>query len=341
MNEEYWLVGYEVNNNTAEEILQKVLEHNASHLVIVHGMEWQPYPGVKALGELCSSRGIKVTCILGGTGSNFIESIAETHPNVDVLYWPTFWMYWGTTCLRNAGGLIEQNPRTKDPNKIPFLSMSGQSHLHRCHIIDHLHRKNLNLRGAINWLRPNNPIANGLPNGFQFRWFQEREIRLSDNWTIGTGSSFYLPIEFDESSLILISESQWQTIFLTEKTTQALLRRKPFIVVGGKGQNQFLEDLGFKLMRNYIDYSFDLEDDVEKRVIGAIEQVERWISHPNWHFLEKDLNDILVHNHRRVYEILEQQIYFPQIVKDMLNRNDNRYPETRNLCEMKTLKYSG
>jgi hypothetical protein len=339
MNDEYWLIGYEVNNKSPEEIIQKIKEHNSSHLIIVHGMEWQPYPGVKLLGEMCASNGIKTTCILGGSGSNFIESIAESHPEVNVLYWPTFWMYWGTTCLKNAGGLIEQKSRSKDPAKIPYLSMSGQPHLHRCHIIDHLHRTNLHLKGAINWLRPNNSIANNLPDGFSFRWFQEKEIRLSDGWTIGSGSSFTLPKEFDESSIILISESQWKTIFLTEKTTQALLRRKPFLCVGGKGQNHYLEEMGFKLMRDHIDYSFDLEDDVETRVIGALSQLEKWISHPNWYFLEKDLNDLLIHNHKRVYEVLEQQIHFPQIVKDMLDRNDNRYPETRNLCDMKKLKY--
>lgn len=341
MNNEYWLSGYELNNKSVEDIIKLVTDANKEHLIINHGMEWEPYPQVRQLSDLCVQRSIKLTILLAGTGIGIQQKHQLDFPNVNIEYWPTFWIYWGLLCLKNMGGCIEDKPRLKEPLSIQFLSLSGQPHLHRCLIIDELAKRNMISRGAVNWLRAgdNRPIVANLPNGFQFKHFEEKRLSLSDNWKLGD-NSFILPPEYDRSSIILISESTHRTIFSTEKTVQAIARRKPWICVGGAGQNHWTEkEFDFKLLHDFIDYSWDLEEDLQKRVEGAIDQLEKWIDRDDWHNLEYKVNDILIHNHRQLYKLLHERVWFPKIVVDMMERKDDRYPETRNLLMMDNLKY--
>jgi hypothetical protein len=206
-----------------------------------------------------------------------------------------------------------------------------------------MHRTGVAFKGKFNWFtHKEDPNKRVCEHHYSFRWFNEREQLLSEGWRLGESSSFILPVEFDESSLIYITESQTKYIFITEKTVQACLRRKPWLIVGGKGQNKFMEEqLGFKLLRNVFDYSFDEEEDIETRIIKVVDQLNLFCNRNDCFQLENspEVNEIVVHNHKNVYDIVSSRLFFPEVVKQVLDTHDDRFGETQYLLNAKNLVY--
>lgn len=340
MYKDYWISGYETLNFTPEAILSKVIDYKADNLIVNYSFEWQPYPNFKDLYDLCIQKGIKLTCILGGTGEFELTAISKEYPKIEIVFWPTYWIYFATSCQQSQGYLLEQRPREIKNLEHQFLCMGGQPHLHRCIIIDEIWKRNLQKFGKLSWHLGG--INYRLPHDWKFKYFPEQKILLEDGWTLGSGSAFKLPIEFDKSSLIFVTESQWNTVFVTEKTVMASLRRKPWIMIGGVGQNQFMKQIGFMLMEDIIDYSFDKIEDVTERSIKAVDQLEKWINLENWDQIEKTpyIQDILYHNHKNVYDIMEKRILFPDLINDLLDRNDTRFEETKFINKIKEFKFN-
>lgn len=338
MSKDYWISGYETLNHSPEEIFNRVLQNNADWLIVNYGFEWQPYPGFKGLYDICIQKGIKLTCILGGILD--LKYIYDEYPKLDVVFWPTYWIFFGLFCQHSQGYLIEQRPRASQTSQYPFLCMGGQPHLHRCIVIDEIWRRNLQNVGKVNWHL--GCVNYRLPENWKFKHFPEQQLLLEDGWTLGSGSSFKLPPEFDKSSLIFVTDSQWNKILITEKTVMASLRKKPWLVIGGPGQNKVMKKIGFELFEDFIDYSFDDDGDITDRCHKAIDQVEKWINMPNWAELEQTpyVKEIIDHNHKNVYDILENRVMFPDIINNLLDRNDTRFEETKFINRLKEFKFN-
>jgi hypothetical protein len=66
------------------------------------------------------------------------------------------------------------------------------------------------------------------------------------------------------------------TMFLTEKTAKCLFAKRIFVMHGGGGLLEFLQQYGFKTFHGpYIDESYDQEKDDHKRYLMVWEQIER------------------------------------------------------------------
>jgi hypothetical protein len=126
------------------------------------------------------------------------------------------------------------------------------------------------------------------------------EIKLSDIWIndVDGGKKFkdsetiivngkklnkyifnaFLPKESFESCCDVVLETYLDgPTYITEKTWKQFLFQQPFIMVGAKGINHYLQDLGFELYDEIFDYDYDLEDNKLTRLKGFWTQIERYL----------------------------------------------------------------
>jgi len=66
------------------------------------------------------------------------------------------------------------------------------------------------------------------------------------------------------------------TFFISEKITRPLLVGHPFVVFGCAGYLQCLRDLGFHTFSSWLDESYDLVTDTNKRIAAIVDSVEQF-----------------------------------------------------------------
>ena len=79
---------------------------------------------------------------------------------------------------------------------------------------------------------------------------------------------------FFESFISLVSESTMETIFPTEKTYTPIYFKKPFLVWSVPNFHKALQELGFELYDEIIDYSFDSIVNDADRLEHIVKQIE-------------------------------------------------------------------
>ena len=92
--------------------------------------------------------------------------------------------------------------------------------------------------------------------------------------------------------------------FMTEKTMQAFLSKRPFIMIGPKANLQLLKKKGFKTFGNIFDETYDNIADPNKR-LEKIMQLVLDINKKSQHDLVKMLEsskDVILHNHNLMLE---------------------------------------
>ena len=136
--------------------------------------------------------------------------------------------------------------------------------------------------------------ANGF-NNYHFKTLTEIE-------TDHRGYQELVPVEYLQSNIDLVLESDVDNLFITEKTWKPIVYKKPFIIVGSKGIHSKLEELGFKLHTELFDFSFDLEYNRHDMIV---DQVKRYIDiHPTK--LKEMINfDIVEYNFNRYCEVFD------------------------------------
>ena len=88
-----------------------------------------------------------------------------------------------------------------------------------------------------------------------------------------------LPIENHESCCDVVIETYCAgPTFFTEKTWKEIFFERPFILMGGKGYNKALQNLGFEIFEEIFDYSFDHESHTYTRMELFWEQIERYVN---------------------------------------------------------------
>lgn len=86
-----------------------------------------------------------------------------------------------------------------------------------------------------------------------------------------TPKSFY-----EESFCAIITETKYAQPFaaLTEKTMQAIIHARPFVMVGPPNTLDFVKEMGWKTFDNWWDESYDLEENHEKRLEKIFDVIE-------------------------------------------------------------------
>lgn len=228
--------------------------------------------------------------------------------NVKIICWNQYWFMY------SIGQLNIEYKKYDNIDRL-FISLNHRPHDHRCVLMDHLAKYDLIDQNVVTWLSTIN-------NRYEWKYWEQRQIIKEHFISNTTGEPVTLPHDyradicdiqltgetqpegFDNALLQVVPESSPQHIFITEKTVLAMLNLKPVVIHGAKGSNQALKDLGFELYDEIIDYSFDLEDDIEVRADMLASQLYELSKNPDAYQQLSDLvRPKVLRNFERVINI--------------------------------------
>ena len=266
--------------------------------------------------------------------------------SVKIMHWETFWFNrtynaWKPhDVLNKSKGLDMFNIRNGEhvnDFKYPYITLNNISKNHRCHIMDLLAKYNLIEKGAIAWRDINhscNDIRHTFPEGmtdsmylgYQYKYWKPKRMILDQ----GVNDRFFqetMPVHFNESFMQLVTESDDEVVFYSEKTTTPLLLNKLFLIAGAPGYHIGLKTRGFELYDEIFDYGFDTEKDDKLRYEGLIENINRICSLPNSELvkLHSSLFDKIVYNKQHAITL---GTTIPTEVKELLEliKQENQEP---------------
>ena len=103
---------------------------------------------------------------------------------------------------------------------------------------------------------------------------------------------------FQDAYFNVIVETHINNLFLTEKTFKPILNLQPFVIVGAPRSLRLLRELGYKTFGDYIDESYDNEDNAEQRLKLCLNVVEQIVgmSHAEHVKIQQDMAEILLYN---------------------------------------------
>ena len=103
--------------------------------------------------------------------------------------------------------------------------------------------------------------------------------------------------KFYHSYLHIVCETFVSHIFFSEKTYKPIKYFQPFVLINGQYSLQYLRNTGYRTFSGYIDESYDLESDNERRIELAIQASLDFINREDLHEVMKELYPRFEHNH--------------------------------------------
>jgi hypothetical protein len=279
------------------------------------------------------------------------------YARINIVHWETFWFRRTYTAwLSNSEKVAENLSKGLDITdmqiskppleiKFPYITLNNIAKRHRCLVMDILAKHNLIDTGAIVWrdiLHDCTDIRDTFPEGvtdsvfrnFPYQYWKPKRMFLDQEIGIWLKNQETLPIEFTQSFMQLVTESDDEAVFFSEKTATPILFNKPFLVASCAGFHRNLESQGFALYNELFDYSFDGESNINYRYEGLVENVKRYASLDS-NQLNKIYTDIfekLVHNKQHALKLINEVPSKIQEVIDMLKReNVTDYPGPLNI----------
>ena len=238
-----------------------------------------------------------------------------------------------------------------------YLCYNRMPRLHRVKVITELHKANLIEQGHVSfyntdnhlvrwWERDSLDLSEEWTETFDYFWKNiVVELDYQLNKTVERWNPADLQrddmIHFDTSYFSIVNETLFykdtyrykniidiqptNSIFLSEKIYKPLCMKHPFVVVGVDGTLQALRQFGYQTFDKWIDESYDLEPDCDKRMTMVMEESKRLInlSHDEWQSMIKEMVPTLQHN----FDVLcrNKDLIAAPINLYRLFMNDNTY----------------
>lgn len=196
------------------------------------------------------------------------------------------------------------NELLSEPIDKVFTCINRGPWIHRAVMLDHLAKHKLIDSNIVSWNEEYITNENGL---YSFRWWDQKIINVdahkqrndpaftsvTDGHHISYGR---IPNQSVNTLIDVINESSPMFYFYTEKTWKSIFRGRPFLIVGPKGVNKYLENAwGFKLFHEIIDYSFDDLDSYDERC-NAIALQLKALGDKDLKQLQTSVADTILHN---------------------------------------------
>lgn len=315
----YWTINIEASRKLtieSEELIS--LQNDEYDAIIIFGQteaEFQKMKLYQPIVDIAEKKNIKVYVILG---SNNYHTPPEGLPkNLEIIFWPTYWIRYSVKSLILNNKI---NDNLEDLQyKYHFVYMNHIAKHHRCLLIDNIAKDDLLRYSAYSWHNKYYNNKSKYVNSFKFK-FYDGSIKTMDTQFTGTFNYWLLPDEYHESFFQVVSETNPDVQFITEKTISPLLLGKPFIVFGAVKTHKLLKDLGFELYDELFDYSFDNYEDIDNRVIGICENIKRIteLSLDECRQYHNKIQYKIIHNRNRAIELAYDTDMLPQLVKEVI-----------------------
>ena len=90
--------------------------------------------------------------------------------------------------------------------------------------------------------------------------------------------------------------------FITEKTMQAILNNRPFVIIGPSGTLEYLRSKGLKTFDHIFDESYDLIQDPNQRLEAIMNLVKKISAYPisDIKQMVSKATDVILHNHAKI-----------------------------------------
>ncbi len=299
----------------------------------------------------------------------------KEYNNINIMSWMGFWAHQTIHEIllhyqhgKNSGMPIRGHDKIIKPTNPSksFIYMSGKSRHHRCILIDYLYKYDLFKDGYITWNKKYDLNTHGC-RIYKFRWWEEEKIlKLEDQYSDidwlkdqiergkfereiidnnnGSFSTPYVwgriaPKQFSDSLFSVISETHIDSLFYTEKTFMPILNQRPFIIQGFVGMNHYLKGLGYELFEEVIDYSFDMEEDIETRTKMMVNEIKK-ITTYDLNALHNQLKPKLEHNCKILLDNVLANNYMDKELENFLNQLDDNIVSYDHLLYNKNLDQS-
>ena len=308
-----------------------LLKSRNTHLILDASTEWEgcvSYEGMttKEFNEsiIClkdhNLKNNNVISVISGRASGKKQTQSNSGTKVDwwldtlapiidfYNIWPSQFFVW----CNNSQYVEVMDIDHSNLNKF-FVCKMRLPHYHRRVLIDELSRNNLLEDNIVSFIDPSNWLENN-PDAYKFKYYSgEKRICGYNGWD----SPNQQPPGYENCFLELVSESN-TVDFYTEKTTQAILFQKPFIIQGARNANYYLQKFGFKIFDELFDYSFDMLPSIQERSAALSDELLR-IQNLNLDFNEvrKILQPKIEHNFNRLIELVKHDEYMPNIVREI------------------------
>jgi len=273
-------VFYVWSQSTFEQVIKCIKTPGTKEVTIIGPEEWEPL--LLGCGSEDRLRTIQIAKKCNVKLRVYMGSVADklNHRNKHNDFGFENWSnYFGHVIARRHshgnGSLSYTPPYTPEYDKLEkhFTCMNGRPHWWRSMFIDKLYGAGLFDYGYISWHEWDYEEYKSLWD-FEY-WVPEKlEFQKDFKGTDGMCDIFVPPRNaFEKSVFSIISESNLDCLFFTEKTYVPIYHQRPFLIWGAPNSHAYLKKIGFKLFDNVIDYSFDSIEDDEKRCEAFVKQV--------------------------------------------------------------------
>lgn len=271
------------------------------HVIMLCPEEYELYIPNFSFKELVDAGALKIDIVFGTYDINYIRKNTDidNFNNVHLHLWHNFFLYFAV-CRQCIVG------RPKCAVDKLFITLNHRPHDHRIMLMDMFEKYNLLNNNYYSWL--NLPTE----TTYKPKYFKYKIKELDDYLT--EPSTGKLPTEYYKSAIVIANESNVKVPFITEKTFNAIFAQKPVIIYGCKGINAQLEELGFKLPRHIIDYSFDNEVDDLIRAEKIARELQR-LSTISIDKIVKETASTAEYNINHAFNIIKTSTDIPDIIK--------------------------
>lgn len=279
------------------------------------------------------------------------------YAHINIIHWETFWFTRTYNAwLGNDSNIKENvnkgfditNVKVNEPPvdfKFQYITLNNIAKNHRCLMMDKLAKHELIDKGAIVWrdlLHSCNDIRHTFPEGltdsmyynFPYQYWKPKRMFLDQEINLCLTNQETLPIEYKQSFMQLVTESDDEVVFFSEKTAVPILFNKLFLVASCAGFHRNLKSQGFILYDELFDYAFDDESNINHRYEGLAENIKKYSSMDRNQLskIHSDMFEKLVYNKQHALKLINEIPTKVQQVVDMLKReNVTTYPGPLNI----------
>lgn len=309
----------QLDEPTIDKFVEDINKFHPNIIVLFCETEWDSRELTIELAEILNLNNIKLIVTFCSYPNIYYEQKTNYFNNIELVHWPTYWMHWTLMCSKLINFNIEYNNF-----KYPFICLNNKNHKHRCALIDELTGKNLLELGIVTWHRfPNKQLSDHI---YKFKYYNDNIRVINDDFDIKL-DSFLIPNQYHESFLHVIGEATTNVTCISEKTWLPILFKKPWIIMADQYFHQKLVDLGFELYDEIIDYSFDIEPDIETRALSIAENVKK-ITSQNVNDLYNLIKPKTERNYQNYMRIVKDKNYVPKIIMDRAIEINNKQHTT-------------